>query len=166
MCRVSKSPDFATTGRWEVVTESEGKQQSDVFDAVLVCTGHHTDAHLPLHAFPGMPPTPLPPGAYLSRGHPHPARLCSFLAGLESFEGWYLHSRDYKSPRAFTGKQVVVVGTGNSGVDIAVELSHTAKQVSCGASQARHSPAPLCSQPDFIPCPSNLSEFGPATSFR
>ncbi|KAM9186765.1 flavin-containing monooxygenase 5-like [Mergus octosetaceus] len=101
VCRVSKSPDFATTGRWEVVTESEGKQQSHVFDAVLVCTGHHTDAHLPLHAFPG----------------------------LESFEGWYLHSRDYKSPRAFTGKQVVVVGTGNSGIDIAVELSHTAKQV-------------------------------------
>uniref|UniRef100_A0A8B9IDH5 Flavin-containing monooxygenase n=1 Tax=Anser brachyrhynchus TaxID=132585 RepID=A0A8B9IDH5_9AVES len=101
VCRVSKRPDFAATGRWEVVTESEGKQESAVFDAVLVCTGHHTDAHLPLHAFPG----------------------------LESFEGWYLHSRDYKSPWAFTGKQVVVVGTGNSGIDIAVELSHTAKQV-------------------------------------
>nr|XP_013026426.1 unnamed protein product [Anser cygnoides domesticus] len=53
VCRVSKRPDFAATGRWEVVTESEGKQESAVFDAVLVCTGHHTDAHLPLHAFPG-----------------------------------------------------------------------------------------------------------------
>ncbi|XP_075566289.1 flavin-containing monooxygenase 5-like isoform X2 [Pelecanus crispus] len=101
VCRVAKRPDFATTGQWEVVTESEGKQEAAVFDAVLVCTGHHTEAHLPLSTFPG----------------------------LEKFEGWYLHSRDYKSPQPFSGKRVVVIGTGNSGVDIAVELSHTAKQV-------------------------------------
>uniref|UniRef100_A0A8C0FBM4 Flavin-containing monooxygenase n=1 Tax=Bubo bubo TaxID=30461 RepID=A0A8C0FBM4_BUBBB len=62
-------------------------------------------------------PTSLPSTASLS------------LPGLEKFEGWYLHSRDYKSPQSFSGKQVVVVGTGNSGIDIAVELSHTAKQV-------------------------------------
>ncbi|XP_065505124.1 flavin-containing monooxygenase 5-like [Caloenas nicobarica] len=101
VCRVSKRPDFATTGQWEVVTESEGKQDAAVFDAVLVCTGHHCEAHLPLSSFPG----------------------------LEKFEGWYLHSRDYKSPQSFSGKRVVVVGAGNSGVDIAVELSHTAEQV-------------------------------------
>ncbi|XP_074687770.1 flavin-containing monooxygenase 5-like isoform X2 [Strix aluco] len=101
VCCVSKRPDFAATGQWEVVTENEGKQEAAIFDAVLVCSGHHTDAHLPLSAFPG----------------------------LEKFEGWYLHSRDYKSPQSFSGKQVVVVGTGNSGVDIAVELSHAAKQV-------------------------------------
>ncbi|NXF44886.1 FMO5 monooxygenase, partial [Oceanites oceanicus] len=101
VCRVAKRPDFATTGQWEVVTESEGKLEAAIFDAVLVCTGHHTDAHLPLSTFPG----------------------------LEKFEGWYLHSRDYKSPQSFSGKRVVVVGTGNSGVDIAVELSYSAKQV-------------------------------------
>ncbi|NXL89603.1 FMO5 monooxygenase, partial [Alectura lathami] len=99
--RVVKRPDFAATGCWEVVTESEGKQESAVFDAVLVCTGHHSDTHLPLHTFPG----------------------------LDRFEGSYLHSRDYKSPQAFVGKRVIVVGTGNSGIDIAVELSHAAKQV-------------------------------------
>ncbi|NXB33824.1 FMO5 monooxygenase, partial [Eulacestoma nigropectus] len=101
VCRVSKRPDFASSGQWEVVTESEGKQEVAVFDAVLVCSGHHTDAHLPLSSFPG----------------------------LEKFEGWYLHSRDYKTPQPFLGKQVVVVGIGNSGIDIAVELSHTARQV-------------------------------------
>ncbi|NXT78386.1 FMO5 monooxygenase, partial [Zapornia atra] len=101
VCRVSKRPDFATTGQWDVVTESEGKREEAVFDAVLVCTGHHTEAHLPLSTFPG----------------------------LEKFEGWYLHSRDYKSPQSFSGKRVVVIGTGNSGIDIAVELSHAAKQV-------------------------------------
>ncbi|NWX63544.1 FMO5 monooxygenase, partial [Promerops cafer] len=101
VCRVSKRPDFASSGQWEVVTESKGKQEAAVFDAVLVCSGHHTDAHLPLSSFPG----------------------------LEKFEGWYLHSRDYKSPQLFLGKRVVVVGIGNSGIDIAVELSHAAKQV-------------------------------------
>lgn len=58
VCRVSKRPDFATTGQWEVVTESEGKQEAAVFDAVLVCTGHHTEAHLPLNTFPGTTPHP------------------------------------------------------------------------------------------------------------
>uniref|UniRef100_A0A672TX68 Flavin-containing monooxygenase n=1 Tax=Strigops habroptila TaxID=2489341 RepID=A0A672TX68_STRHB len=101
VCRVSKRPDFAATGQWEVVTESEGKQEAAVFDAVLVCTGHHTEAHLPLNTFPG----------------------------LEKFEGWYLHSRDYKSPQSFSGKRVVVVGSGNSGIDIAVELSQATEQV-------------------------------------
>ncbi|NWZ96840.1 FMO5 monooxygenase, partial [Nesospiza acunhae] len=101
VCRVSKRPDFASSGQWEVVTESDGKQEAAVFDAVLVCSGHHTNAHLPLSSFPG----------------------------LEKFEGCYLHSRDYKNPQPFFGKRVVVVGIGNSGIDIAVELSHTAKQV-------------------------------------
>ncbi|KAM9009531.1 flavin-containing monooxygenase 5-like [Ara ararauna] len=109
VCRVSKCPDFATTGQWEVVTESEGKQEAAVFDAVLVCTGVHTEAHLPLSAFPG----------------------------LEKFEGWYLHSRDYMRPQSFSGKRIVVVGSGNSGINTAVELSHTAEQVflstKCGA---------------------------------
>ncbi|NWV16331.1 FMO5 monooxygenase, partial [Origma solitaria] len=101
VCRVSKRPDFARSGQWEVVTESQGKQEAAIFDAVLVCSGHHTDAHLPLSSFPG----------------------------LEKFWGWYLHSRDYKDPQFFLGKRVVVVGIGNSGIDIAVELSHVAKQV-------------------------------------
>ncbi|XP_041315091.1 flavin-containing monooxygenase 5-like, partial [Pyrgilauda ruficollis] len=52
VCRVSKRPDFASSGQWEVVTESEGKQEAAVFDAVLVCSGHHTNAHLPLSSFP------------------------------------------------------------------------------------------------------------------
>ncbi|XP_054689365.1 flavin-containing monooxygenase 5-like isoform X2 [Grus americana] len=101
VCRVSKRPDFATTGQWEVVTESEGKQEEAVFDAVLVCTGHHTEAHLPLSTFPG----------------------------IEKFKGHYLHSRDYKDAQIFTDKRVVVIGIGNSGSDLAVEISQTAKQV-------------------------------------
>ncbi|XP_033920290.1 dimethylaniline monooxygenase [N-oxide-forming] 5-like isoform X2 [Melopsittacus undulatus] len=101
VCRVSKRPDFAATGQWEVVTESEGKQEAAIFDAVLVCTGHHTEAHLPLSSFPG----------------------------INNFKGNYIHSRDYKDTQDFTDKRVVVIGIGNSGADLAVEISQTAKQV-------------------------------------
>ncbi|XP_068020594.1 flavin-containing monooxygenase 5-like [Melanerpes formicivorus] len=101
VCSVSKRPDFASTGQWDVVTECEGKQEAAVFDAVLVCTGHHTEAHLPLHSFPG----------------------------IKQFKGQYLHSRDYKHSGAFGDKRVVVIGIGNSGSDLAVEISQTAKQV-------------------------------------
>lgn len=53
MCSVKKQPDFSTSGQWEVVTESEGEKEVNVFDGVMVCTGHHTNAHLPLESFPG-----------------------------------------------------------------------------------------------------------------
>lgn len=52
-----------------------------------------------------------------------------FLAGIEKFKGQYFHSRDYKNPESFCGKRVIVIGIGNSGGDLAVEISHTAKQV-------------------------------------
>ncbi|XP_072500695.1 flavin-containing monooxygenase 5 [Notamacropus eugenii] len=101
VCSVKKRPDFPTSGQWDIVTESNGKQEVKVFDGVMVCTGHHTNAHMPLECFPG----------------------------IEKFRGQYFHSRDYKDPQGFTGKRVIVIGIGNSGGDLAVEISHTAKQV-------------------------------------
>nr|XP_054330228.1 flavin-containing monooxygenase 5-like [Pongo pygmaeus] len=101
VCSVKKQPDFSTSGQWEVVTESEGKKEMNVFDGVMVCTGHHTNAHLPLESFPG----------------------------IEKFKGQYFHSRDYKTPEGFNGKRVIIIGIGNSGGDLAVEISQTAKQV-------------------------------------
>lgn len=50
---MKKRPDFSTTGQWVVVTKSNGKEQSAVFDAVMVCSGHHILPHLPLESFPG-----------------------------------------------------------------------------------------------------------------
>ncbi len=47
------------------------------------------------------------------------------------FKGKFFHSRDYKTPEEWRGKRVVVIGIGNSGGDIAVELSRMAKQVRC-----------------------------------
>lgn len=51
------------------------------------------------------------------------------LTGIKKFKGGYFHSRDYKSPVEFTGKRVIVIGIGNSGGDLAVEISQTAEQV-------------------------------------
>ncbi|NXX93501.1 FMO1 monooxygenase, partial [Centropus bengalensis] len=98
---IRKRPDFATTGQWDVVTEADGKQMSHIFDAVMVCSGNFSEPSLPLHCFPG----------------------------IERFQGQYFHSRQYKHPDVFQGKRVLVVGMGNSGVDIAVEASRVAKKV-------------------------------------
>ncbi|XP_040825894.1 dimethylaniline monooxygenase [N-oxide-forming] 4 isoform X1 [Ochotona curzoniae] len=101
VCSVTKRPDFSTTGQWEVVTETEGKQQRAVFDAVMVCTGKFLSPCLPLESFPG----------------------------IQKFKGKVLHSQEYRIPEGFRGKRVLVIGLGNSGGDIAVELSRTTSQV-------------------------------------
>ncbi|MGC0386676.1 flavin-containing monooxygenase [Streptomyces sp. SAI-129] len=56
-------------------------------------------------------------------GHPHRAAL----PGLEEFTGQVLHAADYRSPVPFAGRRVVVVGAGNSAVQIATELAETAR---------------------------------------
>ncbi|MCG3156279.1 MAG: Ferredoxin--NADP reductase [bacterium] len=44
------------------------------------------------------------------------------------FDGLQMHSHDYKTPDLFAGKNVLVIGMGNSGVDIACESSRVAAQ--------------------------------------
>ncbi|XP_029284917.1 dimethylaniline monooxygenase [N-oxide-forming] 5-like [Cottoperca gobio] len=99
---VSQRADFSRTGQWEVVTENKnGQEERHVFDAVICCSGHYTYPNLPLKDFPG----------------------------IETFEGKYFHSWDYKGAEDMFGKRVVVIGIGNSGGDIAVESSRVAKEV-------------------------------------
>ncbi|XP_074859453.1 flavin-containing monooxygenase 3-like [Carettochelys insculpta] len=98
---IKKCTNFSVTGQWDVVTTRDGKEESAVFDAIMVCSGHHVYPNFPVDSFPG----------------------------LSKFKGSYFHSREYKDPEKFKGKRVLVIGLGNSGSDIAVELSHTASQV-------------------------------------
>jgi putative flavoprotein involved in K+ transport len=49
------------------------------------------------------------------------------LAGLERFTGAVLHSSQYRAPKAFAGRRVVVVGAGNSAVQIAADLAQVAR---------------------------------------
>lgn len=56
-------------------------------------------------------------------GRPHrPA-----LAGLNEFTGEVLHACDYRTPEPFADRRVVVVGGGNSAIQIAAELATVAR---------------------------------------
>jgi dimethylaniline monooxygenase (N-oxide forming) len=66
------------------------------YDAVAVANGHHWDPRWPEPEFPGH------------------------------FDGVQMHAHDYVDNTNLAGKNVVVVGLGNSAMDIAVESSHVA----------------------------------------
>jgi cation diffusion facilitator CzcD-associated flavoprotein CzcO len=68
------------------------------FDALAVANGHHWDPRWPDPAYPGP------------------------------FAGREMHSHDYRDERGFEGKRVVVVGMGNSAMDIADEVSRVAER--------------------------------------
>ncbi|WP_406398630.1 NAD(P)/FAD-dependent oxidoreductase [Streptomyces sp. NBC_00879] len=53
--------------------------------------------------------------------------------GLDEFEGEFLHARSYSVPEPFVGKDVLVVGCGPTGIDIAVAVANA------GASRVRMS---------------------------
>lgn len=46
------------------------------------------------------------------------------VLGLEKFKGEIIHSSEYKSGQKYEGKEVLVVGSGNSGMEIAFDLSN------------------------------------------
>src|SRR5690606_31164477 len=46
--------------------------------------------------------------------------------GEEDFAGRLIHSSEYRDPAEFDGKRVLVVGAGNSGVDIAADAARRA----------------------------------------
>lgn len=72
--------------------------RTERYDYVLVANGHHWDARMPEPMFPG------------------------------TFHGTLMHSRDYRDCEFLAGKRVVVVGIGNSAVDIACEAAHLADE--------------------------------------
>jgi dimethylaniline monooxygenase (N-oxide forming) len=75
---------------------------------LVVATGHHNEPRLPEPAFPG------------------------------TFSGNQLHAHDYRDISQLTGKQVVVVGMGNSAMDIAVESSYVARSTYLSARRAAY----------------------------
>ncbi len=87
------TPEVAGQGGWDVEV-SDGSVRH--YDSVVVCNGHHWSPRLPNPTFPG------------------------------TFDGLEMHSHGYidpTDPHDFRGKRVLVVGFGNSAMDIACELS-------------------------------------------
>jgi dimethylaniline monooxygenase (N-oxide forming) len=84
-------------GTWAIALDG-GEERS--YDALVVANGHHWDPRWPEPAFPGT----------------------------DDFAGVQMHSHAYtgEDPALFRDKHVVVLGMGNSAMDIAVEASFSA----------------------------------------
>ncbi|TXS55642.1 flavin-containing monooxygenase [Streptomyces sp. t39] len=57
----------------------------------------------------------------VATGHNHTPRIPEW-PGRDTYEGTLLHARDYRDAAPFAGKDVLVVGAGNTGAEIAVDL--------------------------------------------
>lgn len=66
----------------------------------------------------------------VATGHNHTPRLPDW-PGRDTFTGELLHAADYRNPAPYAGRDVLVVGIGNTGAEIAVDL------VEGGASRVR-----------------------------
>ncbi|TPG17017.1 flavin-containing monooxygenase [Pedococcus bigeumensis] len=94
-----------TDDTWQVTTTGPGGEQVCDYGAVLVANGHHWDPRWPDPAYPG------------------------------AFDGEQIHAHDYRSSEQLAGRDVVVVGSGNSALDISVEAGKVAR--SANLSQRR-----------------------------
>src|SRR4051794_100129 len=84
-------------GGYDVTTDDDGA--TAFYDVVLVANGHHWDPRWPEPAF----------------------------EGADTFEGEQLHAHAYVDNSIFEGRDAVVLGMGNSAMDIAVESSYVAR---------------------------------------
>ncbi|HEX2160899.1 MAG TPA: NAD(P)-binding domain-containing protein [Thermoleophilaceae bacterium] len=95
--RVQRAPD----GGWDVTARpvDGGDEQTERYDDVMVANGHHWDPRWPEPPFPGELD--------------------------DSVE--VTHAHYYRSSEGYEGKNVLVLGIGNSACDIAVETSRVSK---------------------------------------
>ena len=59
----------------------------------------------------------------VATGYNHTAKIPNW-PGLSSFTGTVLHSSAYRNPAALKAKNVLIIGSGNSGSEIATDLAH------------------------------------------
>ena len=99
--RCQPAEDFETSGKWIVTIKDlkTGLLTRETFDGVMAATGHHTEPIIP-----------------------------SF-EGQTLYKGQTFHSHQYRDFLQFIDKRVLVVGLGNSGGDIANELSRISSKV-------------------------------------
>src|SRR4051794_40566894 len=95
-----ETPVEKATRRDDGVWEVRAGGRVREYDAVLVANGHHWNARWPEPMFPGA----------------------------DTFEGEQLHAHGYVDNSLFAGKRALILGMGNSAMDIAVESSYVAEQ--------------------------------------
>jgi hypothetical protein len=96
--------------RGDGVWEVVAGGQTHRYDALLVANGHHWDPRWPEPAFPGS----------------------------DTFEGVQMHAHEYTDPEAFRDRRVVVLGMGNSAMDLAVDASYVGAEVYLAARRGAH----------------------------
>ncbi|MGW1530487.1 flavin-containing monooxygenase [Streptomyces sp. NPDC002159] len=78
--------------------------------------------------------------------HPH----LPDLPALDRYTGRLLHSAEYQNPAPFAGQRVVVVGAGNSAVQIAADLSSHARVTVASRSRIHYAPFTPASGASFV----------------
>lgn len=103
---------------------------ADIRTETRVTTVTHGSAGFAVHSDTGeIFAAPLLVAATGGFGNPNRPTL----PGQDRFDGTMMHAADYRDPAPFTGHHVVVVGAGNSAVQIAAELADTAATVTLAA---------------------------------
>ena len=106
----SLSRAAARLGRAASTVPHAARQMEERFDALLVCNGHHWDPRWPEPMFPGH----------------------------DTFAGTQMHAHDYRDSDVFAGKRALILGMGNSAMDIAVEASWVAQRTYLAARTPVH----------------------------
>ncbi|KFK40595.1 hypothetical protein AALP_AA2G015900 [Arabis alpina] len=87
-------------GKWKVRSKNSGGfSEDEIFDAVVVCSGHFVEPNI------------------------------AQVPGIKSWPGKQSHSHNYRVPDPFINKVVVVIGNFASGADISRDIAKVAKEV-------------------------------------
>ncbi|WCJ25980.1 Flavin-containing monooxygenase family protein [Euphorbia peplus] len=79
--------------------EFEFEFDDEVYDAVVICNGHYSDANV------------------------------AHIPGITSWPGKQIHSHNYRVPDPFRDQVVVLIGSSASAIDISMEIAGVAKEV-------------------------------------
>ncbi|XP_073061225.1 flavin-containing monooxygenase FMO GS-OX5-like isoform X1 [Primulina eburnea] len=85
--------------RWLIESICSNQKSEEIFDAVVVCNGHHTQPRV------------------------------ATLPGIEKWPGKQMHSHNYRVPEPFEDQIVVVIGEGPSAIDISRDICDVAREV-------------------------------------
>lgn len=87
--------------KWSVtsIDKPTGKTIVAEYDSVMICNGSYNSPYMPK------------------------------LEGLEQFKGQVIHSHSYRKPDSFSGKRVLCIGGGSSGLDLTLFISRVADYV-------------------------------------
>ncbi|KAB1210578.1 putative indole-3-pyruvate monooxygenase YUCCA10 [Morella rubra] len=130
-CSVESSCYDVTEGKWRIEVKNilSGEMEAYIAEFLVVATGANSESFIPA------------------------------LSGLNTFPGEIVHASEYKSGSRYQDKEVLVVGCGNSGMEISYDISDfgahtiivirspfhvlTKEMVYCGMSMLKYLPVKM-----------------------